>query len=110
RRSSCRPCARPYQSPYAPSLVDEFDNCDIRSITGAMAKVTNTRVAARPLNVARPDLTEKLRQRIAIMDVTRHQPACVQVAALRPRDQRLGKLPQLLRLRRRRLDATMQEQ
>src|SRR5690606_9499126 len=75
-----------------------------------MTQMTHPRVSTGALNIARSDLAEQLGERVLIGDPARNQTSCMQIAALRLRDQWLRELPELLRLCRRRLDTTMQEQ
>src|SRR5690606_26328863 len=92
------------------SSLDEFDDCYIRRITRPMSQLADPRVPPVPSGEPRPDLVEQLRQRLVIPDPPGDQAPGVEVSTLRLGDQRLRELPQLLRLRDRRLDPPVQEE
>src|SRR2546425_12064863 len=75
-----------------------------------MAELQNPRVAAGPRRKPLADLGEQLGGDLFVLETALDDPARVQVAAARERDEPLRKGTQLLRLRLSGLDAAVQEQ
>src|SRR5690606_17868962 len=92
------------------SSLDEYNDCYIRRITRPMSQMPHPRIPPVPVGETRSDLVEQLRERILVLDPPRDQAPGMEVPPLRLGDQRLGEPPQLLRLRDRRLDPTVQEE
>src|SRR5918997_239542 len=90
--------------------LDELDARHLRAVALAVPRLENARVAAHPGGVPRPDLLEQLVRRRTLLDVPPGEPARVQRAGPRLRDQLLDERPQLLRLRLGRLDRAVLDQ
>src|SRR5687768_5797771 len=86
------------------SIPAELDARHLRPVTLAVAGLEDARVATVPRGEPRPDLLEQLVRRFPLLDVADGEPARVQRARARLRDQLLDERAKLLGLRLRRLD------
>src|SRR3989442_5442093 len=75
-----------------------------------MAELQNPRVTARPRGEALADLGEQLGGDLFVLETALDDPARVQIAAARERDEPLREGTQLLRLRLGRLDPAVPEE
>src|SRR5690349_8971668 len=86
------------------SVLTELDARHLRAVTLAVAGLEDARVPAVPRGEPRSDGLKQLVRRLTLLNVAAGEPACVQRAGARLRDELLDERPQLLGLRLGRLD------
>src|SRR5438552_589261 len=86
-----------YRSPW--SVLHQLDARHLGTIAFPMSSFEDARVATRTLGVPRPDLTEQLVGRFALVNMSYREPPRVQRAGLRLGDQLLDERTELLGFR-----------
>src|SRR5262249_5170720 len=95
---------------FARSLSEQLDAGDVGAIADAMTQFEDARVAPRARGKPLADLGEQFVRDGLVLEAALDEPAGVQIAAARQRDQALREGTQLLRLRLGRPDAAVLEE